>query len=83
MMSEYETPRVPPATPPVIDPDVDPKTAAEMEADGETEGKVLASADEPNEIDKEAEEAMRAAQEDGHDGEGELAPDAATLLPPD
>ena len=82
-MSDYETPRVPPATPPVIDPDVDPKTAAEMAADGETEGEVLADDGRPDEIDIEAEKALRPAMEGGKDGEGELAADAATMLPPD
>ena len=82
-MSDYETAKVPPATPPVIDPDVDPKTAAEMAADGETEGDVLADETKPDEIDIESEQAMRPAMENGRDGEGELAADAATLLPPD
>ncbi len=60
-----------------------PKTAAEMEAEGETEGDVLASADEPGEVDIEAEQAMGGAMQGGRDGEGELAADAAVLLPPD
>ena len=82
-MSDYETPTIPPATPPAIDPDADPKTAAEMAADGESEGKVLASADEPSEIDIEAERAMKPAMEGGRDGEGEQLMDVATQLPPD
>ncbi|QZD90261.1 hypothetical protein K3148_02320 [Qipengyuania aurantiaca] len=82
-MSDYETPKVPPATPPVIDPDVAPKTAAEMEADGETEGDVLADKTEPDDIDVEAEQAIRPAMDGGRGGEGEQALDAATMLPPD
>ena len=82
-MTDYDTPKVPPATPPAIDPDVDPKTAAEMEAEGESEGDVLADRTHPDEIDIEAEKAMRPAMDGGRDGEGELAADAATLLPPD
>ncbi|MBX7539887.1 hypothetical protein [Qipengyuania sphaerica] len=82
-MSDYETPKVPPATPPVIDPDVKPKTAAEMEAEGETEGDVLADRTEPDEIDIETEEALRPAMDGGREGEGEQALDAATTLPPD
>ena len=82
-MSDYDTPKVPPATPPVIDPDVKPKTAAEMEAEGETEGDVLAHRTEPDEIDIETEKALRPGMEGGRDGEGEMAADAATLLPPD
>ncbi|MFK4002934.1 hypothetical protein [Qipengyuania sp. NPDC077563] len=82
-MSDYETPKVPPATPPTIDPDVKPKTAAEMEAEGEREGDVLADETKPDEIDVETEEAMRPAMDGGDDGKGEQALDAATMLPPD
>ena len=82
-MSDYETPKIPPATPPVIAPDVSPLTAAEMEADGETEGDVLADRSAPDEIDIETERALRPAMEGGRDGEGELAADTATMLPPD
>ena len=82
-MSDYETPKVPPATPPLIDPDVDPKAAAEMEADGETEGEVLADETKPDEIDIAAEQAMRPAMDGGRGSEGEQALDAATMLPPD
>ena len=82
-MSDYDTPKVPPATPPTIDPDVKPKTAAEMEAEGEEEGDVLADRTEPDEIDIESEEAMKPSMEGGDDGKGEQALDAATMLPPD
>ena len=82
-MTDYETPKGPPATPPTIDPKVKPKTAAEMEAEGEREGDVLADRTEPDEIDIESEKAMRASMEGGEDGEGEQALDAATMLPPD
>ena len=82
-MSDYDTPKVPPATPPTIDPDVKPKTAAEMEAEGEEEGDVLADRTEPDEIDIESEEAMKPSMDGGDDGKGEQALDAATMLPPD
>ena len=86
-MSDYETAKVPPSTPPAIDPDVDPdvepKTAEEMEAEGEREDDVIANKNEPDEIDAETEKAMRPAMEKGHEGAGEQALDAATMLPPD
>ena len=82
-MSDYETPKVPPATPPVIDPDVDPDTASEMEADGEPEGEALAEKKKPDDFDIEAEEAMRPAMEGGRGDDGEQALNAAIMLPPD
>ena len=82
-MTDYDTPKVPPATPPTIDPHVKPKTAAEMAAEGEQEGDVLADRTEPDEIDIESEKAMRPSMDGGDDGKGEQALDAATTLPPD
>ncbi len=82
-MSDYETPKIPPATPPVIDPDADPATAAEMEEDGNSEGDVPAERKEQDDLDTETESAMRPAMDGGRDGEGERAMDIATMLPPD